>query len=409
MRPGPSTSGRRVKNIERDNAVLAYPGTRPIEWRKLATIQRWWRLVAFWAVAVAAAWSVATFSARNPTEYSSRASAPRTAVEALSAWDGVLYARIAAEGYSSSGDAARLMHFFPLFPGLSRLFGGAEAAPLAGILLSQLLALASLMLMSLMAHGEKPAKLSREPGFWLLVSPFGFFLLTFYTESLFLFLSLTHYAAYRSRALGGSAVAGLLAGLTRPTAVTLPAILGVEAIRLWRRKEQWRATAVAAATPAVGIAIYLAYVGWKTGHLFEYPRYMSSQASGPELLRIPLHPMAVDLRAWIHNYLSGGITPLFDMVLRNAQTCAVLLLLFLGRRRLPVSWLVYSGAALVLIHSFTPTLVSSGRYEIVLFPVFFALASTRLAKSRAWVVLALCFAIIWVVSLYRFTTWRWIG
>ncbi|MEJ7760527.1 MAG: hypothetical protein WKF55_13165 [Gemmatimonadaceae bacterium] len=62
-------------------------------------------------------------------------------------------------------------------------------------------------------------------------------------------------------------------------------------------------------------------------------------------------------------------------------------------------------ASLVLMHSYLPA-GGSGRYEVVLFPVFFALATTRLAKSRAWIPLAITFGVFWVVCLYRFTTWR---
>lgn len=394
-------------DIPREEATQQYFDAGLIEWRRLATVERWWRLVAFWAVTVAVAWGVAIYSARNPVSHQPGVPPAGNAVEALSAWDGSNYRQIAVNGYEVSAKGRGLFNFFPLYPGLSRLLGGIDHAPLAGILLSQFLALVCLMLMSVMAHGHEPRSLSREPGFWLLLSPFGFFMLAFYTESLFLFLTLLHYFAYTSRSLRISASAGILAGLTRPTAIALPAMLWVEAIGRWRRKERWFAVVVAGAAPAIGIGIYFAYVAWRIGDVFGYP-HLSNQASS-NALRIPLHPMAVDLRAWIYNLRWSGTTPLFDMVLRHGSTFAMLLLLFLARRRLPVSWLVYSAAVLLLVHSFFPIGVSSGRYELMLFPAYFALATTRLAKSRAWMPVAIGFAVLSVLSLYRFTTWRWIG
>ncbi len=109
----------------------------------------------------------------------------------------------------------RRFNFFPLYPALSRLLGGKGHANLAGIFLSQVLTLGSLILMSLLAHGARRGRLVEEPGVWLLLNPFSFFLLTFYAESLFLFLTLLHVAAYRWHRSSASAAAGLLAGLKR--------------------------------------------------------------------------------------------------------------------------------------------------------------------------------------------------
>ncbi|MDQ3242284.1 MAG: hypothetical protein M3Q09_00935 [Gemmatimonadota bacterium] len=93
----------------------------------------------------------------------------------------------------------RRFNFFPLYPALSRLLGGKGHANLAGIFLSQVLTLGSLILMSLLAHGARRGRLVEEPGVWLLLNPFSFFLLTFYAESLFLFLTLC-----TSRRIGGT-------------------------------------------------------------------------------------------------------------------------------------------------------------------------------------------------------------
>ena len=93
---------------------------------------------------------------------------PRSPVEVLSTWDGTHYSYIARNGYSTDGAAARRFSFFPLFPAISRLVGGAEHAVLAGILLNQLCLLISILLIGRLVEDGRPTQLSREPGFWIL-------------------------------------------------------------------------------------------------------------------------------------------------------------------------------------------------------------------------------------------------
>lgn len=330
----------------------------------------------------------------------------RTAVEALSTWDGERYAHIATVGYAAEGRERGYFNFFPLFPKLAGALGRNSHAELAGIVLSQVLTLASLVLMSLLAHGSRRMPLFQEPGFWLLINPFAFFLLAFYSESVFLFLSLVHFAAYTRNRAPVSIAAGFLAGLTRPTAIALPAMLGTEALLRWRKGEPLKWVAIAAIAPLAGVAAYIfGYIPWKTGDFAGYARV--SRDFWPQSLNVPLYPFALDVQSWISTLIDSRIPPP-DTVLRTVSTAVVIAVLVWQRRRIPASWMAYCVAALLLMHSLTPWR-SSGRYEAVLFPVFFAFAGSRLASSRAaWVVAALMI-VTWVFALYEFSTWRWIA
>src|SRR5205807_2397781 len=119
---------------------------------------------------------------------------------------------------------------------MSYLVGGSEHAPLAGILVNQLLLLASIVLLTGLIPNGGTAPLREQPGFWLLISPFAFFFSTMYTESLFLFLSLVMVLASRRHYHGIAFTAGVLAGLARPTAILLPLLLISEVIDALRRR-----------------------------------------------------------------------------------------------------------------------------------------------------------------------------
>src|SRR5262249_42900950 len=149
---------------------------------------------------------------------------PCTPVEALMSWDGKHYYAIARNGYSAQGPQSSNVAFFPLLPLVARFIGGQRATVLAGILLNQICLLGSVLLLARIAREGEEGALYEEPGFWLLVHPLAFFLSAFYAESLFLFLTIFMVATYRKKLVGITCLVGFLAGLTRPTAVCLPAL-----------------------------------------------------------------------------------------------------------------------------------------------------------------------------------------
>lgn len=298
------------------------------------------------------------------------------------------------------------MIFFPLYPMLIRTLGGKAHAAVAGILLSQVLCLASLVLMSAMAHGDRRVPLFQEPGFWLLINPFGVFFLALYTESLFLLLTLVHFAAYERSKRRLSIASGFLAGLTRPTSIVLPVLLGTEAVQRFRKREPWGWVVIAAAAPLVGVGVFVfGIIAIKTGDVFGYV-HMSTQF-WQHTPAFPLYPYVEELRSAVTTVLARRIPPP-DLLLRVVSTPAVIGILVWQRRRLPPSWMVYCVAALLFMHSVTPWR-GSGRYEAVLFPVFFALAGSKLATSKAAWAIATLMVAGWFVALYQLTTWRWLA
>jgi hypothetical protein len=367
-------------------------------------IDRWWRIFMLWAIAVASAWLIAALTLRSSYDPRREHPKPTTSLEALSVWDGTAYTAIATDGYPEV--SGRLFNFFPLFPAVARAIGGRDNARLGGVIAAQVLALGCLLLMSLMAHGKRAAPLLQEPGLWLLASPFGIFFFAAYTESLFLFLTLLHVAAYDRDRPAISFLAGYLAGLTRPTAIVIPALLGFEALQRWRRQQPWKTTAVLALAPLLGVATFtVGYVGWKTGQL---DGYLETSRMFWKHTRVVAFTPYIGVIGEVIGDASRGRIPAFDQLLSVSSTTAILVLLVTGWRRVRASWVAYVIASLLLIHSVRPW-GASGRYEAVLFPVFFIVATSRLSRSKlSWVLVALL-AAGWMRAMFHFATRRWIG
>jgi len=148
-------------------------------------------LVACWFIAVLTVWILAAGIAEF-FPLANDSNVPRSAIEILSSWDGEHYTEIASNGYSIDGADRRRFAFFPLLPTVAGLLGGQSHAALAGILFSQICYLGCIILLNNIVLGKKPTPLHLQPGFWLLVSPLSFFFLVFYTESLFLFLTIAN-------------------------------------------------------------------------------------------------------------------------------------------------------------------------------------------------------------------------
>lgn len=355
-------------------------------------------LILCWALYIIAVWVVAWPAGTDMPSLRLPAPPPGP-VGGLSAWDGEHYRAIAQHAYTTE---ERRLAFFPALPAIARALGGSDHAALAGILLNQLLLLASILMLSSW-RGERAAPgLRGEPGFWLMIQPLGFFLAAFYTESLFLFLTLAALAAQRARRTLAGAAALVLAGLTRPTAITLPALFLRDA---WRDPAKRRTALLLAAAPLAGIALYLGAVGILTGDPFGYTRIHE------ELWRhrwqIPFAPALADLRIVLHHALGGHVPPR-DVLLRPLALAMVLALLISGWRHLEPPLRAYMVVSLLFIHAQFPS-YSSARYDLALFPVFILLARARFVRGPAGWLLAAAFAVLQLGFLLDFLIWRWVG
>lgn len=365
-----------------------------------------WNLVAAWGVAVVAIWIAAFLIGQYLPAARVGVSTPRSPVEVLSAWDGTHYTAIATEGYSTEGAGARRFAFFPLLPSLARLLGSPfSQVVLAGILIAQACLLGCVLLLGTLAHGGRPAPLRHQPGFWLLVSPLSFYFSAFYTESLFLFLTLLTVVQYRRASFGTAALSGLMTGVTRPTVLTLPVLFAWDAARRLRSGEPWRGALLCAMAPWVGLALWMSAIGYAIGTPSGFFDVM--ERWWMQEWTVPFLPLLRDGVRFLLDLRHGGLPPA-DQLVRLFSSLSVLGLLAWGWRRSDPAFLAYAAASMLLIHGREPH-VSTARYELVLFPVFLLLPQTVLARRYVAPIAAGLLAAAQLYFLIRFGTWGWVA
>jgi hypothetical protein len=182
-------------------------------------------------------------------------------VTAWERFDGLWFLRIATDGYvDGDGSAA----FFPLYPLLIRflspVLGGHPLA--AAFLVSHAAAYGAMVVLYFLTASEWDERVARRTVLYLAVFPTSFFLLSPYSESLYLLLALTClWGARRGRwAVAGLAGAG--AAATRNLGVLLILPLAVEAFQRWREDRAGGRLAISLAwsgAVVVGLVAYLAF------------------------------------------------------------------------------------------------------------------------------------------------------
>jgi hypothetical protein len=161
----------------------------------------------------------------------------------VTAWeraDGLWFLRIANGGYGATDGSAA---FFPLYPlairAVSWLLGG-HPLP-AALLMSNLSFLGALIVLYGLTKREFSVPVARTTVLLLALFPTSFFFFAPLSESLFLLLVVSSFAAARSRRWVMAGVLGALAAATRIVGVVMVAALAVEAVHqfLEGRRGRW--------------------------------------------------------------------------------------------------------------------------------------------------------------------------
>lgn len=145
-------------------------------------------------------------------------------------FDANWYLTVAQNGYTfKEGERSNIV-FFPLYPLLIRsisFFMEGNIA-LAGILTSTLFALLSCWLLFLFTKKEYGEQTAWRSIFFFLAFPASFFLISIYTESLFIFLSLAAFFCARSRRWFCATLCVALLTATRVTGLAIIPALALE-------------------------------------------------------------------------------------------------------------------------------------------------------------------------------------
>lgn len=316
---------------------------------------------------------------------------PLATRDGLLAWDAAWYEAIARDGYSF-GAAKEGLRFFPLFPMLGRAvswFPGVSAG-LAVVLVANAAALVLGYLVYQLVLQERGDTALAQKAVWLIyLVPPSYVLVMGYAEGVFLVLSAVVLLTLRKEQWWIAAVAGFLAGLTRPVGVLLAIPAAVEG---WRRRE-WRAV-VPVVTPGLGSLVYLAWAARNTSD-FLYPLRVQNEATRRGGWVDPVRAVAHN----INEALSGDHA---TAAVHVAAAAIFLVLLYVLFRRWPLSFSLYAAAGLFVALS-SRNLDSFERYGLATLPFVLAGADIMTTPERERMVLVVATAGLMAASILAFT------
>ena len=282
----------------------------------------------------------------------------------LGEWDAVWYRWIAQHGYDPAIGHGNAAAFFPLYP-LAWKVVAIVPGPMTlwGSLLSSLLFGAALCLLYTVTQRRYDEAIARRTVLYLAIFPLSFVFSLPYAESLFLLLALGAFVlTWHGRWWSGSAV-GALAVLARPVGIALLPALAWRRYRTEGRRV--RAYLPLLLLPAAELAFFL-YLGWRTGN---FMANADAQERGWGR-GVSVLPWVVVYTVW-HNVIEGGHLRFLVHVLFTLFWCGLFYRAW--RMRMPGEYLIFA-ALMVLLPTSGGLLVSMGRFGMVAFPLFWALA-----------------------------------
>jgi hypothetical protein len=332
----------------------------------------------------------------------------------LKAWDGDWYLSIAENGYADVPDRfvdaagkhtpVTSLAFFPAYPTLVRLFAlftGTDT--IAAALLVNVVA-GCLAACAIVRIGRI---IDPRPNVGLLLvalwagAPMAITLSMTYTESLFTALAAWALVGVLEQRWISAGLCCAGAGLVRPTASVLVAIVGVAAIiAVVQGRNRWPALACVLLCPA-GFVGYLAYVGSRTGSLtgwFDIERdgWFSEFDGGAETIK------------FVGDVLVSGNSV---MEIMNVLTviAATILAILSGLSRIPWPLVAYGAGIVIMVAGSAGIAYAKTRFLIpgftLLIPIALGLANRR---PQTTIAVAAGFVLLggWL-SAYSLTGWQY--
>lgn len=283
-------------------------------------------------------------------------------LQSLANWDGGHYLSIAQNGYKEKFQYA----FFPLYPLLIKYVQLiAKDYLLAALLISICSSFLAIKLLYKLIAADFDKKIAENSLIMLLIFPTSFFLLTAYSESLFLLLTVATFLSIREGKLLGATILATLASATRLSglAVSLALIIGVMSEK-GINKRNWYVIFAPA-----GFIIYCWYLFIHTSDPFYF---ITAENHWLRTLVVP----GISFWEAIKSLISQGVTSNFNLFLDLLFAIFGLGLVLRSFRFLPISYSFYSFFS-ILLPLFTPQLSSMPRFLLTIWPIFILMALVK--------------------------------
>lgn len=328
-------------------------------------------------------------------------------------FDAGWYLGIVTDGYSYDGtseDAQSNLAFFPLLPMLARALTWLGIAPPVALLaVAWAGAIAAVVLIARL--GDRVG--GPGAGGWLAlmwcVAPRSHVQVMGYTEGLFTALAAGFLLALLSRKWWWAGALAALAGLTRATALTMVATLGIAAVveivqRVRGRKESAPVLTVIGATMLGGLGFlgYWFYVALRTGNALGY---LNVQAQWNSTTGSPL----TTLQTMVQVLLSPQDDPAANRAIAWVVLAYLILFVWMLVRQEQWQLTLYVAFGMAVVFMQAEYFNSKARLLLPLFPVLLPLARL-LASAPRWVswplaLLAIIGSVVWSVEVAAYYPW----
>jgi len=317
----------------------------------------------------------------------------------FSRWDSGFYADIALHGYGNQ--IVPKWEFFPLYPILMGIFGRllAFTSPIpvdlavhiAGFAVSNVFFLGSVyFLYRLSERILGKVSLAFESAIFLAIYPAGVFLSATYSESLFLFLTLSSLYYWYGEKMAKSGVLGFLAALTRPVGIIL-AVPYLYQVLIDSTKRRSVRMYLPILSVLLGYVSFMAYSQLMTGTPF------ANFAAARLYWKVAPDPIAILVLARNEIFDHPIIVPYLAFGVGG-----VLMSLATARGRPEKAVDLY---AICLLASYSPTpIISFPRYSITLVPMYWGLAKLLRRPLVRGLVYAIFLALL-AVGTGLFVNW----
>ena len=295
------------------------------------------------------------------------------------------YINIAANGYYSSGEYANQIVFYPLYPFLMKLVALVVGDYfVAGALISNVCLGVSACYMFALVKRELGSEKAMDSVMIYILYPFGVFLVTVFTESLFMMLALMCLYYIKDERWFIAGITGLLAALSKSQGIALLVPAVYEAVMYMVRQRRFRVRCLGVCLIPIGTFIYLLINKVVQGDWFAF---VAHQQAAP----------------WFNtsNWIAHNLTQHYNMALENGTLAYIiywvqLFLYFFGivsllyglYKGVSTSLIAYGGAYIFLsyLHGW---LISGPRYMMgcITLYIVYAAMDNRFIKG---VILVTC-------------------
>jgi len=317
-------------------------------------------------------------------------------------WDSGWYSAIVAAGYSLKNYAMSNVTFFPLYPLLWKLVWWLSpwSRFASGVLTANLAALSFSLIFFHWVQNRYHTAQAQKALIILLAFPTSFFLISAYSESLFMLLVVIVFLLADKKQWAEAALVAGLASAARPVGLSLwPTLIYLyyttqssqtnQLVNLKNQLAVWL-------LPPIGLAAFSGYLWWQLNEPWAWA--VNQQLAG-RIFTWPWHT----LTAYFFNIVNRG-----DLWLTHLSEAAALLFVSL---LLPAVWRLNKGYLIFIVTSLLPalfsgTLGSLPRFVLALPPLFVIMA--QVTKPWRWLYLSLSLPLL-ALAIIRFVTWRWVS